>query len=118
MKALPHLWLAKSETMVGEPFLYIAFTKNGFSSNGQEDKVKYSMIKYRIQTSPHDVITSQEVVGVLGVEEEEGEEGVAELGPIAVLKKGQGVLAHDFIIFWNSSSGRRKIVALLLSQDI
>ena len=31
------------------------------------------MIKYRIQTSPHDVITSQEVVGVLGVEEEEGE---------------------------------------------
>ena len=76
------------------------------------------MIKYRIQTSPHDVITSQEVVGVLGVEEEEGVEGVAELGPIAVLKKGQGVLAHDFIIFWNSSSGRRKIVALLLSQDI
>ena len=76
------------------------------------------MIQYRIQTSPHDVITSQEVVGVLGVEEEEGEEGVAELGPIAVLKKGQGVLAHDFIIFWNSSSGRRKIVALLLSQDI
>ena len=76
------------------------------------------MIKYRIQTSPHDVITSQEVVGVLGVEEEEGEEAVAELGPIAVLKKGQGVLAHDFIIFWNSSSGRRKIVALLLSQDI
>ena len=74
------------------------------------------MIKYRIQTSPHDVITSQEVVGVLGVEEEG--EGVAELGPIAVLKKGQGVLAHDFIIFWNSSSGRRKIVALLLSQDI
>ena len=84
--------------MVGEPFLYIAFTKNGFSSNGQEDKVKYSMIKYRIQTSPHDVITSQEVVGVLGVEEEEGE-GVAELGPIAVLKKGQGVLAHDFSLF-------------------
>lgn len=76
------------------------------------------MIKYRIQTSPHDVITSQEVVGVLGVEEEEVEQGVAELGPIAVLKKGQGVLAHDFIIFWNSSSGRRKIVALLLSQDI
>ena len=58
------------------------------------------MIKYRIQTSPHDVITSQEVVGVLGVEEEEGEEGgLAELGPIAVLKKGQGVLAHDFILF-------------------
>ena len=85
--------------MVGEPFLYIAFTKNGFSSNGQEDKVEYSMIKYRIQTSPYDVITSQEVVGVLGVEEEEGEEGVAELGPIAVLKKGQGVLAHDFILF-------------------
>ena len=76
------------------------------------------MIKYRIQTSPHDVITSQEVVGVLGVEEEEGVEGVAELGPIAVLKKGQGVLAHDFIIFWNSSSGRRNIVAFLLSQDI
>ena len=78
------------------------------------------MIKYLIQTWPHDVITSQEVVGVLGVEEEEegGEGGVAELGPIAVLKKGQGVLAHDFIIFWNSSSGRRKIVALLLSQDI
>ena len=75
------------------------------------------MIKYRIQTSPHDVITSQEVVGVLGVEEEEEGEGVAELGPIAVLKKGQGVLAPDFIIFWNSSSGRN-IVAFLLSQDI
>ena len=58
------------------------------------------MIKYLIQTSPHDVITSQEVVGVLGVEEEEeGKEGVAELGPIAVLKKGQGVLAHDFSLF-------------------
>ena len=60
------------------------------------------MIKYRIQTSPHDVITSQEVVGVLGVEEEEeeeGKEGVAELGPIAVLKKGQGVFAHDFSLF-------------------
>ena len=56
------------------------------------------MIKYLIQTWPHDVITSQEVVGVLGVEEEEGE-GVAELGPIAVLKKGQGVLAHDFSLF-------------------
>ena len=75
------------------------------------------MIKYLIQTSSHDVITSQEVVGVLGVEEEEEGEGVAELGPIAVLKKGQGVLAHDFIIFWNSSSGRN-IVAFLLSQDI
>ena len=57
------------------------------------------MIKYRIQTSPHDVITSQEVVGVLGVEGEEEEEGVAELGPIAVLKKGQGVFAHDFSLF-------------------
>ena len=59
------------------------------------------MIKYLIQTWPHDVITSQEVVGVLGVEEEEEEEGegVAELGPIAVLKKGQGVLAHDFSLF-------------------
>ena len=55
------------------------------------------MIKYLIQTSPHDVITSQEVVGVLGVEEVEG---VAELGPIAVLKKGQGVLAYDFILFY------------------
>ena len=32
LKALPHLWLAKSETMVGEPFLYIAFTKDGFCS--------------------------------------------------------------------------------------
>ena len=57
------------------------------------------MIKYLIQTSPHDVITSQEVVGVLGVEKVEGGEGLAELGPIAVLKKGQGVLAHDFILF-------------------
>ena len=94
LKALPHLWLAKSETAVGEPFLYIAFTNNGFSSDGQKDPVEYSMIKYLIQTSPHDVITSQEVVGVFGVEE--GEKGVAELGPIAVLKKGQGVLAYDF----------------------
>ena len=34
---------------------------------------------------------SQEVVGVLGVEEVEGEEGVAELGPIAVMRKGEGV---------------------------
>ena len=57
------------------------------------------MIKYLIQTSPHDVITSQEVVGVLGVEKVEEVEGVAELGPIAVLKKGQGVLAHDLILF-------------------
>ena len=57
------------------------------------------MIKYLIQTSPHDAITSQEVVGVLGVEEVKEVKRVAELGPIAVLKKGQGVLAHDFIIF-------------------
>ena len=57
------------------------------------------MIKYLIQTSPHDVTTSQEVVGVLGVEKVEGGEGLAELGPIAVLKKGQGVLAHDFVLF-------------------
>ena len=60
------------------------------------------MIKYLIQTSPHDVTTSQEVVGVLGVEKVEKVEeveGVAELGPIAVLKKGQGVLAHDLILF-------------------
>ena len=78
------------------------------------------MIKYLIQTSPHDAITSQEVVGVLGVEEVEkveGKEGVAELGPIAVLNKGKGVLAYDFIFFWNSSSGSN-IVALLLSQDL
>ena len=34
---------------------------------------------------------SQEVVGVLGVEEVEEEERVAELGPIAVVRKGQGV---------------------------
>ena len=36
---------------------------------------------------------SQEVVGVLGVEEveEEEEKRVAELGPIAVVRKGQGV---------------------------
>ena len=57
------------------------------------------MIKYLIQTSPHDVTTSQEVVGVLGVEEVKEVERVAELGPIAVLKKGQGVLAHDFVLF-------------------
>ena len=34
---------------------------------------------------------SQEVVGVLGVEEEDKEDKVAELGPIAVVRKGQGV---------------------------
>ena len=39
----------------------------------------------------HDKDISQEVVGVLGVEEVEGEEGVAELGPIAVVRKGEGV---------------------------
>ena len=66
------------------------------------------MIKYLIQTSPHDAITSQEVVGVLGVEEVEKVEGVAELGPIAVLKKGQGVLAYDFIF-----SGILLVVATL-----
>ena len=37
-------------------------------------------------------MVSQDIVGVLGVEEVEGEEfGVAELGPIAVVRKGEGV---------------------------
>ena len=39
------------------------------------------------------------MVGVLGVEE--GEDGVAELGPIAVARKGEGVSESCFDFFQN-----------------
>ena len=45
-------------------------------------------------------MVSQDIVGVLGVEEVEGEEfGVAELGPIAVVRKGEGVGKRNKMTF-------------------
>ena len=51
-------------------------------------------------------MVSQDIVGVLGVEEVEGEEvGVAELGPIAVVRKGEGVgKRYEMTLKWTPTA--------------
>ena len=79
-EALSQIWLAKNETGVGEMHFIHPHKMHALTDTWLKCTV---FVTY---------VVSQDIVGVLGVEEVEGEEvGVAELGPIAVVRKGEGV---------------------------
>ena len=80
LEALSQIWLAKNETGVGEMHFIHPHKMHALTDTWLKCTV---FVTYMV---------SQDIVGVLGVEEVEGEEvGVAELGPIAVVRKGGGV---------------------------